>query len=325
MRKLTWFLFRLDRIPTDSVMQLRSVRPDPRPRRTESKISMVAASSATTSCSTKKTVGKSSSVKSFKVTAGSTASASPSTSSGADIALSGTALSRKSTRFRSGSSERSPAKGSPNNPKPPTVKRLIASPLNRRTRRTNPIPTTTTDPKSQIASKDDNKNKFDTSKEKGWRNPIAKKQAEPVKRTVDHSNVSVSIEPPVDEESLSGFAQESSERNISSSNTGTSASSGNHPNQLEANAASKCISECDSTTDYEQDLTTTNSSTPILNVVLSTTTTNPAAVGECAEDVHQFVGSVVDSTTDMATSDPVASKEFNLPSILQSCSLPVDV
>lgn len=127
----------------------------------------------------------------------------------------------------------------------------------------------------------------------------------------------ISIDAPLNEESLSGFDQATSERNISSSNI---ASSGSSSNQLEVNM-SKCISECDSTTDYDQDLST-NCSTPVCNAQPST-----SGAGGVEIVVQPGIASEVDSTTDVSTSDEGISQDQK--STLQpsstSCMTNVDV
>lgn len=114
-------------------------------------------------------------------------------------------------------------------------------------------------------------------------------------------------------ENVRSFGAKESEQNITSSSSSCRCDRQTHSSQH--SNLSKCISECDSTTDYDQDLI----NTPSTSVVVASTLALPflsgtppiaAATIEAAQNSYDTISPEVDSTTDLLPDESSSASSF---------------
>lgn len=114
-------------------------------------------------------------------------------------------------------------------------------------------------------------------------------------------------------ENVRSFGAIESEQNITSSSSSCRCDRQTHSNSQHSNL-SKCISECDSTTDYDQDLM----NTPSTSVVVASTLALPFLAGipsisaaiESPPNSYDTISPEVDSTTDLLPDESSSSSSF---------------
>lgn len=115
-------------------------------------------------------------------------------------------------------------------------------------------------------------------------------------------------------ENVRSFGAIESEQNITSSSSSCRCDRQTHSSSQHSNL-SKCISECDSTTDYDQDLMNTPSTSVVVASTLalpflSGTTSVVAATIESAQKSYDTISPEVDSTTDLLPDESSSSSSF---------------
>lgn len=192
-----------------------------------------------------------------------------------------------STKSTGGRASTAAVRNAKCNIKPPIIKRLVGR-YEKRTR-------SSTKPVTPIDGKENRRGRQ------------AKNASKSVK--VDGPAAVVSVA-----ENVRSFGAIESEQNITSSSSSCRCDRQTHSSSQHSNL-SKCISECDSTTDYDQDLMNTPSTSVVVAPALalpflSGTPSVAAQTVESAPNTYDTISPEVDSTTDLLPDESSSSSTF---------------